>query len=298
MPMDRVFTRHLSNAKIRSTWRTTRFGVRTRCPQCDFSRKMWTLGDDRWRCPRCRKTFGLRTDTWISHVSYTLPEILELLYWFELDLSDHKIAIRVREEYYNVHRFYMRVRQAIQRYEDTRIQLMDGEVEVDESYFGPKFKNRRRVSREKLRKSGQVKRGRGAKDLKQAVFGIYERADGLVYCEPVEDVSRKTLQEIIQGRISIETTIYSDTWRSYEGLEERFAGHMTVDHGRLQYRNGRAFINGIEGFWGYAKERLLKYHGISPKNFLLYLKEIEYRFNHRSLEPEDFVKHMLHVLAC
>ncbi len=41
------------------------------------------------------------------------------------------------------------------------------------------------------------------------------------------------------------------------------------------------YINGIEGFWGYAKERLMKYHGLSPKLFPLYLKELEFRYNKR-----------------
>jgi hypothetical protein len=38
--------------------------------------------------------------------------------------------------------------------------------------------------------------------------------------------------------------------------------------------------NGIEGFWS-AKERLLKFHGVSGENFVYYLKELEFRYNHR-----------------
>jgi transposase len=40
----------------------------------------------------------------------------------------------------------------------------------------------------------------------------------------------------------------------------------------------RLILIAIEGSWGYAKVRLLRYHGISPQNFLYYLKEIEIRF--------------------
>ena len=39
------------------------------------------------------------------------------------------------------------------------------------------------------------------------------------------------------------------------------------------------YINGIEGFWSYAKERLLKFHGVSKDNFIHYLKELEFRYN-------------------
>jgi transposase len=41
------------------------------------------------------------------------------------------------------------------------------------------------------------------------------------------------------------------------------------------------YINGIEGFWSYAKERLLKFHGVSRENFVYYLKELEFRYNYR-----------------
>lgn len=36
---------------------------------------------------------------------------------------------------------------------------------------------------------------------------------------------------------------------------------------------GENNINGLEGFWFYVKAKLLKYHGVSKENFLLYLKE-------------------------
>ena len=40
-------------------------------------------------------------------------------------------------------------------------------------------------------------------------------------------------------------------------------------------------INGIEGFWSYAKHILYNYRGVSRYHFPMYLKEIEYRYNHR-----------------
>lgn len=48
-------------------------------------------------------------------------------------------------------------------------------------------------------------------------------------------------------------------------------------------------INGIEGFWSYAKTWLYHYRGIPKKYFALYLKEIEWRFNNR-------VKNLLPIL--
>jgi len=294
--MQHVFTRGFTRTQIDRVWRAARFGGRTRCIQCGQSRKFWKLSDGRWQCTRCKKKFGWLTDSPISGFSYGRQDILELLWWFELELTDHGIAERVQSPYHRVHRFFGRVRQSLQAFEDSQIRMLEHQVEVDETYFGPSFKNRRHSDRQQLRKAGRVKRGRGAKELQQPVFGIYQRQDGIVYVEPVAGVDKPTLQDIIRDKVSIETTIYSDTWRSYQGLEEEFAGHQTVNHSEAEYARGAASINGIEGFWGYAKERLLRYHGVSPKNFLYYLKEIEYRFNHRRLNQQDFVSHLLYVL--
>jgi transposase len=41
------------------------------------------------------------------------------------------------------------------------------------------------------------------------------------------------------------------------------------------------YIDGIEGFWSYAKERLLRFHGVSKANFGCLLKELEFRYNFR-----------------
>jgi transposase-like protein len=52
-------------------------------------------------------------------------------------------------------------------------------------------------------------------------------------------------------------------------------------------------INGIESFWGFAKHRLTKFHGVSKCAFPLHLKETEFRFNHRN---NDLYKVLLSLL--
>jgi len=142
-----------------------------------------------------------------------------------------------------------------------------GEVEIDESYFGA-----RRV---------KGKRGRGAGG-KTIVFGLYKR-NGKVYTEVVPNVKTKTLQELIRGRVDIESVIHTDGWRGYDGLVDRgYAKHFRVNHGKNEFSRGSgAHINGIESFWGYAKHRLNKFKGIPKEKFSFYLKETEFRFNHR-----------------
>jgi transposase len=61
-----------------------------------------------------------------------------------------------------------------------------------------------------------------------------------------------------------------------------------------RFSQGRVYINGLEGFWSYAIERLKKHHGISPKHFPLYIKELEFRYNHRK---EDLLPLMVNLIT-
>ena len=62
------------------------------------------------------------------------------------------------------------------------------------------------------------------------------------------------------------------------------------------FGKGDVYINGIEGFWSFAKENMAKYHGVSPGKFLLYIKEMEWRYNNRNNDLFDLLlKYMLGV---
>ena len=144
---------------------------------------------------------------------------------------------------------------------------VQGEVEVDESYFGP-----RRV---------KGKRGRGASG-KTIVFGLIQR-QGRVYTEIVPDCRKATLQAVIRGQIDLDSVIYSDGWRGYDGLVDvGYGKHLRVEHRRDEFARGPVHVNGIESFWGYAKTRLVRFRGLPKHTFHLHLKECEFRFNHRT----------------
>ena len=165
-----------------------------------------------------------------------------------------------------VNRLYSAMRHRMAEYslQDSPIA---GEIELDESYFGS-----RRV---------KGKPGRGASG-KTIVFCLYKR-NGKVYTEIVPDAKKATLQAIIRGRVDVESVIHTDGWCGYDGLVDLgFKKHFRVNHVEREFSKGNgAHINGIESFWGYAKHRIIKFKGIPRYRFDVYLKETEFRFNHR-----------------
>lgn len=184
---------------------------------------------------------------------------------FALDLDATQVAALSGLNRNTINRYLRGIRECIAKYCESQSPF-SGEIEVDESYFGAK-----RI---------KGKRGRGAFG-KTAVFGVFKR-NGHVYTEIVPDCRKATLQGIIRGRVTLDSIIYSDGWRGYNGLVDvGYGKHLRVNHGQDEFVRGRTHINGIEGFWGFAKSRLNRFRGMSKHTFYLHLKECEFRFNHR-----------------
>lgn len=110
---------------------------------------------------------------------------------------------------------YLKLRRRLARKCERQTPLC-GIVELDESYFSAPS-----VS------AANLGRGAGGKTI---VFGILKRGDK-VYTEIVPDPSKATLQKAIRGRISVESVINTDGWRSYQRLVDMgFAKHFRVHH--------------------------------------------------------------------
>ena len=153
--------------------------------------------------------------------------------------------------------------------------VFSGTVEVDETYIGGQWKNKRQSA-----KAGGSKRGRGTS--KTPVFGILCWG-GKVWAQVVPDVEAKTLMPLISRRVEVGSTIWSDTWPSYTGVAAKGYVHRLVKHHKGEYSDGKGnHINGLEGFWGYLKRRLAEKGGIRKERLPLYLAEYVWRYNHRN----------------
>tara|TARA_R110002096_G_scaffold139512_9_gene293914 strand:- start:1667 stop:2332 length:666 start_codon:yes stop_codon:yes gene_type:complete len=140
-------------------------------------------------------------------------------------------------------------------------EVFNGEIEVDESYFGGRRKGRR---------------GRGAVG-KIPVFGLLKRG-GKVYTKIIPDASSTTIYPISEGKVIPDSIGYSDCWRSYNVLDVSDFKHFRINHSKL-FADEKNHINGIENFWNQAKRHMRKFNGIPKENFGLFLKECEWRFN-------------------
>jgi transposase len=162
----------------------------------------------------------------------------------------------------SVNLFYMKIRTVIYENLYEEMEEFEGEIEVDESYFGGTRKG---------------KRGRGAAG-KVAVFGLLKRG-GKVFTLPVENTKSNTLVPIIAWKVQPDSVVYTDSYRAYDVLDITDFHHMRINHSKL-FADKTNHINGIENFWNQAKRHLRRYNGIPQQNFHLFLKECEWRFNY------------------
>jgi len=241
----------------------TSFWLGRKCVFCGH-RKLWKTRRKYLKCRYCKKQKGLRK----------LRRELSIVVGFAEQQSALALAKELGASYHAVTRIYQRIRELLFHLCEVEGARLSGEIEIDESYFGGKRKGQR---------------GRGAAG-KSIVFGLLER-DGRVYTRVVSNVSAETLLDIIRKKTRKGSVYYTDTFKSYNSLR-RWGKHHRLNHSKAFAYKGKNHINGIEGFWSFAKRKLYNYHGVSKSNFVLYLKEMEWRYNHRK---ENLLKLLLDV---
>lgn len=143
---------------------------------------------------------------------------------------------------------------------------LSGNVEIDECYVGGK-------------RAG--KRGRGAAG-KTVLFGMVQR-DGNVMMQVVPNARRATLQPIITEKVEAGSTLHTDEWFAYRGLDKKGFTHKTVNHGAKEYARDDCHVNAIESMWSRLKLSIRGTHiHVSGKHLDKYADEFEYRFNRRN----------------
>ncbi|MDG6486113.1 IS1595 family transposase [Glaesserella parasuis] len=182
------------------------------------------------------------------------------------------VTARTAAELVNVNKttaahYFYRLRLLIYQ-NSPHMEMFEGEIEADESYFGGTRKG---------------KRGRGAVG-KTAVFGLL-KCDGKVYTVVVPNIQSATLLPIIREKVKPDSIVYTDFYRSYDVLDVSEFNHFRINHS-THFAEKQNHINGIENFWNQAKHHLRKFNGIPKAHFELYLKECEWRFNHGNLKSQ------------
>ena len=116
---------------------------------------------------------------------------------------------------------------------------------------------------------GKVRSGKGG----PPAFGVQFRESGEVYIDPLKDD---------------EAVLHFHSFGSREetlGRREGYTGFICCGKFHRFTKDARAKV-GAEQLWTWIRERVRSHHGIWKKNTGYYLKELEWKYNNRSLDPE------------
>ena len=143
----------------------------------------------------------------------------------QANLMEHFVAgttVRCSADLIGINRnttayYFQRLREMIAyELEQSSHEVFDGEIEVDESYFGAARKGNR---------------GRGAAG-KVPVFGLLKRG-GKVYTKIIIDASGHSLIPIIERKAIPDSLVYSDCWTGYNALDVSDFKHYRINHSKL-----------------------------------------------------------------
>ena len=228
----------------------------TGCPRCRLE-KVYRLGSGRMRCGACGYTFQELTGRFMGIGGLTCSRWLELIALFADETPVKEAAHALGAAYNTVYKAMDALRLAI------LAQAIDA-----------------RQIRMALNPGGA--------GSWPPVFGIMVRG-GWIFVDLVPDVAAADLP-IFKLHFRLKTSrvgsvVYTGPMRDYLGLV--CCGGPEWLTQALRVKDESLPLDTEGGFWPFLKNRLGRLQGVSAEKFPLYLKEMEYRWNHRDHDMQS-----------
>ncbi|GAC1436667.1 MAG: IS1595 family transposase [Terriglobales bacterium] len=252
------------------------------CPRCK-NQKLARLSPKLLWCGECDYQFTVTAGTIFNDSHLPLSKwfmVTLLLCEARKGMSANQVKRTIGVSYKTAWYLCHRIRAAMKEVDQP---MLDGTVEMDETYVGGKQRNR----------------GRGkATTNKEVVIGIRQRGGDVRFFH-AEDARKGTLAKYIQENISTDVeVIITDELPAYKSAVGDFK-HETVNHSRKEYvRLGTDIhTNTVESAFSLLKRGIIgTWHRISAKHLSAYLAEMEFRFNRRK-SPALFLDTLRHMIT-
>jgi len=225
-----------------------------------------------------------RKNKYCYHSHLSEWKFREIMRYFAMDIEASKIAVLTGVSRNTVNKILTALRIRLVQWCDREFPLpMKGDdgsshYSIQESYL--------------IESEDQGKLGR-RNGTKFRVLGILKN-DDKIFTQFVPKISRKTLQEIMLGKISAESVFEGNGPCPYSSFVDLSSKKLyRMNNVNEVYPNKRPKLNGIDNFWGMAKVRISRFRGLSRNTIYLHMKETEFRFNNRNADLYELLLQML-----
>jgi len=272
-------------ACLEHLWRTrwSPDGEHADCPKCEqvrvFKRYATKQGRQSWTCTGC----GHHVHPTAGTIFQGSSTSLHLWYYACYLMSSTRCGISAKHlerelgvAYRTAWRMLNKIRNELMKQDG---EPLSGDVEVDETAWGgkPRLGEITGAPGQDLSSAG----GRWRHDKKSTVFGMVERG-GRVRAEVVESRKAATLQGRVTEHVLPSSSIFTDEWPSYLGLDRRYRAHYRIRHTEKVYVSGNVHTQTIDGFFSNLKRGIAgTYHSVSGRWLPSYLNEYAFRYNER-----------------
>jgi transposase-like protein len=243
-----------------------------KCPTCGSDKVSFLSTRRTWKCKAShpKQQFSVKVGTIMEDSPIGLDNWL-CAFWLIANckngISSYELAkdlgVTQKTAWFMNHR----IRLAMQ--ESGTLEMMKGQVEVDETFIGGKARNMKHSKRKEII---------GRHGHKRSPFvGKTSR----VKLKVVKTTKRKELWSEVEKGVQKGAEVFTDSLKSYEGLDEQEYVHKVIDHAEC-YAKGEVHTNGLQNFWSLLKRGILgTYVSVEPFHLFRYLDEQAFRFNER-----------------
>jgi transposase-like protein len=247
----------------------------TECAKCGVERKHYRVtGRTAYACDHCGNHIYPLAGTVFEKTTTPLKTWFYAMYLMgstRCGISAKQIQRETGVTYKTAWRMFRQIRSLLS---EEGLQLEGSTVEMDEMYHGGK----------RLRQGGQGRPSFGSH--KVPVVGMVERRTdgkiGRVIARVVPNATRQTLHGLAKEYILPSSTVFTDDFVSYDGLQNLGYVHKRIRHSAKIYVIGDVHTQNVEGFWSLIKRGIGGvYHNVSAKYLQTYLDEYCFRFNRR-----------------
>jgi hypothetical protein len=275
-----------TDEQCRTLLKKLRWPYGIECLRCKSKRVFEVETQKKFECVECGYQFSVLTqsvfhDTHLPLETWFMAVLLlcEARKGMSANQVKRTLGVSYKTAWYLCHR----IRAAMK---DVEMPMMDGTVEVDETYIGGPQKSYRKA-------------GHGDSN-KQIVVGIRQRGGDLRFFH-AQDVKAGTLAQYVRDTVSEDVdVIVTDELNTYPTAFKGtpFASrHKTIKHKSKVYVDGDIHTNTVESAFSLLKRGIIgTWHRISAKHLAAYLAEMEFRFNRRK-NPDLFVDTLRHMVT-